>query len=44
MRNIYRGPFQQSCDFSVMKNFRITERQAVPFRTDFFNLFNHPVF
>ena len=44
MRNIYRGPFQQSCDFSVMKNFRITEKQAVLFRTDFFNLFNHPVF
>jgi Carboxypeptidase regulatory-like domain len=44
MRNIYRGPFQQSCDFSVMKNFRLTEKQAILFRTDFFNLFNHPIF
>ena len=44
MRNIYRGPFQQSVDFSVMKTFQIGEKQQVLFRTDFFNLFNHPVF
>jgi carboxypeptidase family protein len=44
MRNIYRGPFQESVDFSIMKNFRIAERHQVLFRVDFFNLFNHPVF
>jgi len=44
MRNIYRGPFQESMDFSVMKNFHIAERHHIQFRTDFFNLFNHPVF
>jgi hypothetical protein len=44
MRNIYRGPFQENVDFSVMKNFHIAEKHQVQFRTDFFNLFNHPVF
>ena len=44
MRNIYRGPFQENVDFSVMKNFHIAERHQVQFRTDFFNIFNHPVF
>jgi hypothetical protein len=44
LRNIYRGPFQESVDFSIMKNFRIAERHQVQFRADFFNLFNHPVF
>jgi len=44
MRNIYRGPFQESVDFSIMKNFQIGERHQIQFRTDFFNLFNHPVF
>jgi hypothetical protein len=44
MRNIYRGPFQENVDFSVMKNFQIGERHQVQFRTDLFNLLNHPVF
>jgi hypothetical protein len=44
MRNIYHGPFQENVDFSVMKNFHIAERHQVQFRTDFFNIFNHPVF
>ncbi len=44
MRNIYRGPFQQACDFSILKTFRIGEKNTLLFRTDFFNLFNHPVF
>ena len=43
-RNIYRGPFQQNWDFSAIKNFRVTERQALRFTADFFNLFNHPNF
>jgi len=43
-RNIYRGPFQQNWDFSVIKNFAITERQSLRFTTDFFNLWNHANF
>ena len=43
-RNIYRGPFQQNWDFSIIKSFAITERQNLRFTTDFFNLWNHPNF
>jgi len=43
-RNIYRGPFQQSWDFSLIKNFRMTERQTLRFTTDFFNIWNHANF
>jgi hypothetical protein len=40
-RNIYRGPFQQNWDFSLIKNFRLTERQSLRFTADFFNIWNH---
>ena len=43
-RNIYRGPFQQNWDFSLGKNFQITERETVRFTTDFFNVWNHANF
>jgi len=43
-RNIYRGPFQQNWDFSLIKNFQITERQQLRFTTDFFNIWNHANF
>ena len=43
-RNIYRGPFQQNWDFSLIKDFRLTERQSLRFTADFFNLWNHPSF
>jgi hypothetical protein len=43
-RNIYRGPHQQNWDFSLIKNFRLTERQAVRFTTDMFNVWNHANF
>lgn len=43
-RNQYRGPTQQNWDFAVTKAFKITERQGLDFRTDFFNIFNHPSF
>jgi hypothetical protein len=43
-RNIYRGPYQQNWDFSLMKNFNLTERFALRFGADFFNIFNHPNF
>ena len=43
-RNIYRGPHQQNWDFSLIKNFRLTERQSLRFTSDFFNIWNHPNF
>jgi hypothetical protein len=43
-RNIYRGPFQQNWDFSLIKNFRLTEKQSLRFTADFFNLWNHANF
>ena len=43
-RNIYRGPHQQNWDFSLIKNFKITEKQQLRFTTDFFNIWNHANF
>ena len=43
-RNIYRGPHQQNWDFSLIKNFKLTERQSMRFSTDFFNIWNHANF
>jgi hypothetical protein len=43
-RNTYRGPFQQNWDFSLQKNFRLTERFNLRFGTDFFNIWNHANF
>ena len=43
-RNIYRGPFQQNWDFSLLKEFRLTERQSLRFTADFFNIWNHANF
>lgn len=43
-RNIFRGPSQQNWDFSVIKSFKFKESHEFVFRTDFFNLWNHPVF
>ena len=43
-RNNYRGPYQQNWDFSLMKNFKLTERFGLRFGTDFFNIWNHANF
>src|SRR5262252_6101055 len=43
-RNRFRGPYQQSWDFSILKNFPITERFNLRFTTDFFNMWNHANF
>jgi Carboxypeptidase regulatory-like domain len=40
-RNLYKGPFEQNWDVSVLKHFKIGERQDVRFAADFFNLWNH---
>lgn len=39
-----RGPFQQQWDFYVGKSFPIHENLRLNFRSEFFNLFNHPFF
>jgi len=43
-RNILRGPGRWNVDYSIFKNFRLTERFGLQFRSEFFNLFNHPQF
>jgi hypothetical protein len=43
-RNIIDAPGISNFDFSLFKNFRITEKQQLQFRTEVFNLFNHPQF
>lgn len=43
-RNVFRGPHQQNWDFSIIKNFKLTERQELRFTTDFFNIWNHANF
>jgi len=43
-RNTYRGPYQQNWDFSLLKNFKLTERFSLRFGADFFNIWNHANF
>jgi Carboxypeptidase regulatory-like domain/TonB-dependent Receptor Plug Domain len=38
------GPGFSNTDFSLIKNFRLGERVQLQFRTEFFNIFNHPQF
>ncbi len=39
-----RGPFQQQWDAFITKTFPVHERLNLQFRTEFYNLFNHPNF
>ena len=43
-RNVLRGPGRTNVDFSLFKNFLITENWKLQFRTEIFNLFNHAQF
>ncbi len=43
-RNTLVGPGYANTDFSVAKKFKVTERVAVTFLANFFNLANHPNF
>jgi hypothetical protein len=38
------GPAIGRLDFSVFKNFHLTERYRLEFRSEFFNILNHPTF
>ncbi len=43
-RNVVTGPGILDWDFSALKNFHLTERVNLQFRSEFFNLPNHPIF
>ncbi len=43
-RNILRGPGRTNLDFSLFKDFAITERIELQYRAEFFNVFNTPQF
>ncbi len=43
-RNSLHGPSFKELNFAIYKTTNITERLNMQFRTDFFNLFNHPNF
>ncbi|MFZ0793504.1 MAG: carboxypeptidase regulatory-like domain-containing protein [Candidatus Korobacteraceae bacterium] len=44
MRNQYRGPGFFDSDFSINKNFKLTERFALGVGANMYNVFNHPNF
>ncbi len=43
-RNQYKGPGFFDSDFTIGKNFKLTERFLFNFTTNFYNIFNHPNF
>ena len=43
-RNLLYGPGLVNADFSIFKDFPIKERAKFQFRTEMFNIFNHPNF
>jgi hypothetical protein len=43
-RNVFTGPSAFNWDFSLFKNFVITERHQVQFRAEMFNILNTPQF
>ena len=43
-RNTERTPGIENFDFNILKRTRISESTYIEFRTEFFNLFNHPQF
>jgi hypothetical protein len=43
-RNSLRGPRSVDLDFGLLRDFRLTEKVKLQFRSEYFNLFNHPNF
>jgi hypothetical protein len=43
-RCVLRGPGYNNVDFSLLKDFKITERWKTEFRGEFFNVLNHANF
>ena len=44
IRNGFRGPGFFDSDFTINKNFKLTERMAFGIGANFYNIFNHPNF
>ena len=43
-RGIFRGPGYVNWDFSILKDWKLKERFDIQFRTELFNILNHPNF
>ena len=43
-RNTLSGPGNITVDLSIFKNFAVSERAKIQFRSEFFNMINHPNF
>ncbi|MBV8553908.1 MAG: TonB-dependent receptor [Acidobacteriaceae bacterium] len=43
-RNVLRGFGASQADIAIQRQFRLTEKVALRFRSEFFNIFNHPNF
>ena len=43
-RNMLRGFGASQLDFGLQRHFRVTEKVELNFRSEFFNIFNHPNF
>lgn len=43
-RNLFRAPGIENVDLAVNKHFRISDRQKIEFRSEFFNVFNNSQF
>ncbi|MGC2363859.1 MAG: TonB-dependent receptor [Candidatus Sulfotelmatobacter sp.] len=43
-RDLFRGPGTWQVDLGVAKHISLTERTSLEFRSEFFNIFNHPQF
>jgi len=41
---VLRGPGINNFDFAIFKRTKVSERLGIEFRTEFFNIFNHPYF
>jgi hypothetical protein len=41
-RDLLRGPGTWQLDLGIAKHFSLTERASLEFRSEFFNIFNHP--
>src|SRR5206468_6174389 len=43
-RRILNSPWVNDYNVALVKDTKITERQSIQFRADFYNVFNHPTF
>ena len=43
-RNVFYGPSDKNFDMVLAKNTRVSERLSLEFRSEYYNIFNHPNF